>query len=291
MAERRTPALRAAPKRAERPRWQTTSRRRRAARSFLVLCAVLSVVAVALSRSAGAPGKGPGSRSSAQRVLRVGGSEPAGLHRVAHEGGSPEQTRSSTLSSALSRLIPAEASQAIIVTSPSFASDTNRLTLWQRSDGHWQSVGASIPGYNGLRGWSSDRVEGDLRTPTGVYTLTYAGGRLPNPGTHEPYEYSPSYFDDDDATFLGKNLRNVFNYVVAIDFNRVPGTPPSSTIEPDGPGPGGGIWLHVSDGTGTEGCVTVSQSDMATILRWLNPALHPVIVLRPSERDDGDLDH
>jgi L,D-peptidoglycan transpeptidase YkuD (ErfK/YbiS/YcfS/YnhG family) len=73
----------------------------------------------------------------------------------------------------------------------------------------------------------------------------------------------------------------VFDYVIAIDFNRVPGTPVSSQVEPGGPTPGGGIWVHVSNAVATEGCVTVSRADVVAILRWLDPADHPMIAMGP----------
>jgi hypothetical protein len=111
-----------------------------------------------------------------------------------------------------------------------------------------------------------------------VYPLTYAGGRLPNPGTREPYEHSSSYFHT-AGRFLGHSTFGVFDYVVAIDFNRVPGSPVSSTDEPDGPQPGGDVWLHVDNGAPTLGCVTVPRADMVAILKWLDPSQHPVIVL------------
>jgi L,D-peptidoglycan transpeptidase YkuD (ErfK/YbiS/YcfS/YnhG family) len=137
-----------------------------------------------------------------------------------------------------------------------------------------------MAGHNGERGWSAHRTSGDLTTPTGVYTLTAAGGRLPNPGTREPYEYNKSYFHT-AGHILGHSTSAVFDYVVAIDFNRVAGSPVSSIAQPWGPGPGGDIWLHVDNGAPSEACVTVAKQNMVTILRWLNPTQHPVIVLKP----------
>jgi L,D-peptidoglycan transpeptidase YkuD (ErfK/YbiS/YcfS/YnhG family) len=174
--------------------------------------------------------------------------------------------------------VPAGSGQAVVVTAPSRSSTTNTVSLWTRTAAGWRPDGASMPGHNGEKGWSAHRTSGDLTTPTGVYTLTAAGGRLPNPGTREPYEHSGNYFHT-AGHFLGHNTFGVFNYVVAIDFNRVAGSPVTSTREPWGPGPGGDIWLHVDNGAPTLGCVTVAQAHMVTILKWLDPSQHPVIVL------------
>ena len=178
----------------------------------------------------------------------------------------------------LAHNVPASAGQAVIVKAPSTSSTTNTVSLWTRTASGWQQTGSLMPGHNGEKGWSSHRTSGDLKTPTGTYTLTAAGGRKPNPGTREPYEYNPKYFHT-HGSFLGHSTDSVFDYVVAIDFNRVAGSEVSSPAEPQGPGPGGGIWLHVDNGAATLACVTVSEANLVTILRWLDPSQHPVIVL------------
>jgi L,D-peptidoglycan transpeptidase YkuD (ErfK/YbiS/YcfS/YnhG family) len=189
------------------------------------------------------------------------------------------QTVPAWASALLAQEVPAKSGQAVIVRAPSMSSTTNTVTLWTRTATGWRQLGAPMPGHNGERGWSAHRTSGDLKTPTGVYSLTAAGGRLPNPGTSEPYEHNASFFRT-NGRFLGHSTVGVFDYVVAIDFNRVPGSPVSSTAEPKGEGPGGGIWLHVDNGAATLACVTVSKQNMVTILRWLDPSQHPVIVLK-----------
>ena len=178
----------------------------------------------------------------------------------------------------LAHNVPASAGQAVIVKAPSMSSTTNTVSRWTRTASGWQQTGSLMPGHNGEKGWSSHRTSGDLKTPTGTYTLTAAGGTKPNPGTREPYEHNTSYFHT-HGSFLGHSTDSVFDYVVAIDFNRVAGSPVSNGAEPEGPGPGGGIWLHVDNGAATLACVTVAEADMVTILRWLDPSQHPVIVL------------
>ncbi len=186
----------------------------------------------------------------------------------------------------LARDVPAKAGQAVIVTAPSMSSTTNTVSLWTRTAAGWRQTGRLMPGHDGERGWSAHRTAGNLKTPTGVYTLTAAGGLLPNPGTQEPYEHSGPYFHT-AGHFLGHNTFGVFNYVVAIDFNRVAGSPVTSTKQPWGPRPGGDIWLHVDNGAPTLGCVTVAQPNMVTILKWLDPSQHPVIVLTAGKLTAG----
>ena len=141
----------------------------------------------------------------------------------------------------LAHNVPASAGQAVIVKAPSMSSTTNTVSRWTRTASGWQQTGSLMPGHNGEKGWSSHRTSGDLKTPTGTYTLTAAGGTKPNPGTREPYEHNTSYFHT-HGSFLGHSTDSVFDYVVAIDFNRVAGSPVSDGAEPEGPGPGGGIF-------------------------------------------------
>ena len=44
---------------------------------------------------------------------------------------------------------------------------------------------------------------------------------------------------------------------------------------------GGGIFLHVRAPRPTSGCVAVSLTSMRSILQWLDPAAHPVLVMGP----------
>jgi L,D-peptidoglycan transpeptidase YkuD (ErfK/YbiS/YcfS/YnhG family) len=218
------------------------------------------------------PGVGGIGRVGGSTVgARVGSSARVGLRQAR-----PAPPWAETLLQAL----PPYSSQAMVVRAATAASTTNQVTLWSRFGTTWDQVGSAMPGRNGERGWSAHRVSGDLRTPIGVYSITATGGRLPNPGTREPYEYNPRYFYA-DGSFLGHSAVGVFNYVIAIDFNRVPGTPVSSQVEPGGPTPGGGIWVHVSNGVATEGCVTLSPAGVVAILRWLDPAEHPMIAMGP----------
>ncbi len=73
----------------------------------------------------------------------------------------------------------------------------------------------------------------------------------------------------------------VFDHVVAINFNRVPGRSPLDLTRPDPRIKDGGIWLHVNGRAATRGCISVSRPQMRVVLRWLDPCKDPVIVMGP----------
>jgi L,D-peptidoglycan transpeptidase YkuD (ErfK/YbiS/YcfS/YnhG family) len=171
------------------------------------------------------------------------------------------------------------ARQVIVVSAVDRDANTNNVTLWERADqdAAWAPYGAPITGRNGVNGWTTEHEEGDLRSPIGVFSLTAAGGKLPDPGTGLPYEYRPSFYKT--AGPRGEPMANAFNYVVAIDYNRLSGYPPSDPTRPLGDEVGGDIWLHVDHLSPTRACVAVDQDALVSILRWLSPAGHPMIVM------------
>jgi L,D-peptidoglycan transpeptidase YkuD (ErfK/YbiS/YcfS/YnhG family) len=180
--------------------------------------------------------------------------------------------------------VPTPARQVILVQGDGWNSSHNTVSLWRLSGRTWVRV-AEWRGHNGEYGWSENHHAGDMHSPTGVYTLHNAGGRLPNPGTRLTYQYSPSLYALSGYSANGAIRTHLFDYVVAIDYNRVVGAPPTDDRRPLGYDHGGGIWLHVTNGNYTAGCVSNPENDMVLIERWLNPADHPVIVMGPSSLD------
>lgn len=81
------------------------------------------------------------------------------------------------------------------------------------------------PAHNALNGWTDEHWQGDLRTPVGVYGLTYGGGLYAPPRTTFPYDQNPAFVVSGEG-FDGEPLEGSFDYVVAVDYNRTPGVTP-----------------------------------------------------------------
>ncbi|MFI7298363.1 hypothetical protein [Streptomyces sp. NPDC050121] len=173
--------------------------------------------------------------------------------------------------------VPADADQVVVVTGRGIDSPAATVVLYRRTEAGWRA-GDSWPAHNALRGWSDHHMGGDLRSPIGVYGLTDAGGLRGDPGTKLPYDHG-SGFHAPGTGFEGEPLEGSFDYVVAINYNREPGTSPLDWTRPLGAGRGGGIWLHVDHGGPTRGCVSIEKQHMKELLRALDPALHPVVVM------------
>ncbi len=66
------------------------------------------------------------------------------------------------------------------------------VVLHERTASGWQA-GREWPAHNALKGWTSHHTAGDLHSPIGVFSLTDAGGLLPDPGTRLPYDHSGGF--------------------------------------------------------------------------------------------------
>jgi L,D-peptidoglycan transpeptidase YkuD (ErfK/YbiS/YcfS/YnhG family) len=174
--------------------------------------------------------------------------------------------------------IPAATRQVLVASGKAKDSSDTLVTLWTRTgNGRWHP-GAVWAAHNALRGWTAGHHSGDLHSPIGVFTLSDAGGFDADPGTRLPYHHSAD-FRAGGVGFDGEPLDTAFDYVIAIDYNRVPGTSPLDGTQPLGAGRGGGIWVHVDHGGPTHGCVSISAAHMVDLLHTLLPADHPVIVM------------
>ncbi|MGH3417246.1 MAG: L,D-transpeptidase family protein, partial [Actinocrinis sp.] len=130
-------------------------------------------------------------------------------------------------------------------------------------------------------------------TPMGSFSLTQAFGRLSNPGTPLPYfrttpadwwisQPGPAYNTHQRCYSDGGNgcgydspsehlyyETPYYNYAVVIDQNRFPAVYPH----------GSAVFLHVTDGRPTAGCIAIPQSNLVAIMRWLAPSTHPRILI------------
>ncbi|MFA3878066.1 hypothetical protein ABS735_31160 [Streptomyces sp. MMCC 100] len=179
--------------------------------------------------------------------------------------------------------LPAGTRQALVVTGETESSSQAQVVLYEQYPAEgWRAVAGPWPAHNGLRGWTDDHEAGDLHTPIGVFGLSDAGGRLPDPGTLLPYDEDPD-FSVSGTGYLGEPLEGSFDYVIAIDYNRVPGTTPLDKTRPLGEDKGGGVWIHVDHDGPTNACVSLSQEHMRALLTALDPDKEPVVVMGPRE--------
>ena len=180
--------------------------------------------------------------------------------------------------------------QVLTVTNWRRSSSYARFNGFSRTAGKWVHRWGPWTARIGAGGFAKpgQKIEGDELTPQGGYGFQFMFGVKANPGVHFRWRhaYRYDYWDDDPASArynlwtdtryhdAGRNpepMHNVpvYNYAAVIGYNlaRVPGA-------------GSAIFLHVGDGQATAGCVSLSQSRIVKIIRWLRPRLAPVITMR-----------
>ncbi|MFI6407304.1 L,D-transpeptidase family protein [Streptomyces sp. NPDC050548] len=187
----------------------------------------------------------------------------------------PAPTRIPDVGDRLHRDIPAGTRQVLAVYGDGKDSPTSTAVLFTKRGSTWNRT-RSWPAHNGKKGWTLDHHLGDERSPVGVFTLTAAAGVLDDPGAALPYTQDEGYAAPRD---WDESHWHDFDYVIAIDYNRVPGTPPDDAEQPEGEDKGGGIWLHLDHGSGTSACVSLPKEAMEYLLRTLDPEQHPVVLM------------
>ncbi|MET8557868.1 hypothetical protein ABZV64_23335 [Streptomyces sp. NPDC004959] len=235
-------------------------------------------------RGSAGPGASPSRAGAPARVsvLSTAGTS-AGSPAASVGGAGRAALRAAGLGPKTLARIPARARQVLVVKGA--GPDANRGTarLYTRTEAGVWLPGRARPARNALRGWTDHHRSGDLRSPAGVYRIGDAGGLLPNPGTHLPYDRSDE-FAEGGTGFTGESLATAFDHVLAIDYNRVAGVSPLDRARPLGEERGGGIWVHVDHGGPTHGCVSLARADLVALLRELRPEWHPVIAMGDGER-------
>jgi L,D-peptidoglycan transpeptidase YkuD (ErfK/YbiS/YcfS/YnhG family) len=187
--------------------------------------------------------------------------------------------------------LPGASRQAVVVERDEAAPSGMALRLYERGSDGWQSLGAVIPAVAGRNGLArpGEKREGDGRTPSGIFALERGFGYEPFE-TKMPYiVLSPEMIWIDDARSdryntlaekregeglsyeIMKRADDLYKYGIVIEYN-------TRAIVP---GAGSAIFFHIwrSPATPTAGCIAAAEPDMVRMLRWLDPAQHPLAVI------------
>ena len=207
-------------------------------------------------------------------------------------GGARAAACTTTLASQLAST--RSATQLITVVAPGRRSTLGSLRLWRKSGDCWLGVDGPWPAHLGSKGVSENKREGDRTTPAGgfgIQPVMYGVG--PNPGVRYRYHRivcGDWWVEDPRSPFYNRfhhvrcDSKPPFR-VTSEDMSRSPVSYRHLAVidyntHPIVPGRGSGIFLHVSArGYPTLGCVSLAPAQLDTILRWLDPAARPLIVI------------
>ncbi|WP_204001648.1 L,D-transpeptidase family protein [Virgisporangium aurantiacum] len=191
------------------------------------------------------------------------------------------------------RKLPSATRQVVIVSTESFGSNVATLEAFTKVGDRWQVAFPPMHARIGQAGFADRKAEGDLKTPTGVYPLDGTMyGIAADPGVRYAYHrlVPDDWWNENPATpgyntfFHGPNpggasealwqISPQYRYFAVINYN-IP-------VVPADPPRGSGIFLHVANpGKATAGCVSLAETDLLAVLRWLDPGSAPRMVLAP----------
>lgn len=216
----------------------------------------------------------------------------------------------------------APARQLLLVLTPDWNTVGGSLAAFARGDdgawqeAHWRrgdesvATRSGIPIVVGRNGMAWDaaaaappagapvKAEGDGRSPAGVFSLGVAFGFVPRaeaPKMALPYTEVTASLEcvDDSASRYynqlvdrgavvpdwssSEKMREIgpaYHWGVVVNYNTSPAVPRRGSC----------IFLHVAgaDGGGTAGCTAMAESAMTSLLTWLDPTAHPVLVQMPA---------
>jgi L,D-peptidoglycan transpeptidase YkuD (ErfK/YbiS/YcfS/YnhG family) len=189
--------------------------------------------------------------------------------------------------------VPAGSTELVTVTASAYGTTTASLELWERRNTCWRRVAGPWRAWLGRSGLSAHKHEGDGATPAGTFRLgDTMYGIAPDPGVNGAYHrlVCGDWWDEDVRSPAYNTFRHVacgtrpsfggdsealwriapqYRYFAVIEYNTGPAVP----------GRGSAIFLHVSAGRPTAGCVSLPEAQLVQVLRWLRPAARPVVHL------------
>jgi L,D-peptidoglycan transpeptidase YkuD (ErfK/YbiS/YcfS/YnhG family) len=211
--------------------------------------------------------------------------------------------------------LPGDVRQLVTVTSDRWSNTRASMTAWSRDASGWHRVHGPVTVRLGWNGWvpAGKRRQNSGTTPAGKFRLPYAFGNRADPGAKLSYTQADGndvwpYEPRDRATYniyqpyragtshwrsgYSERLASYgyeYAYAVVLGFNLPGGVHWSSqrnqyvASRPADTRRGGGIFLHVQRSRYTAGCVAGPLSDIRWVVRWLDPATSPRIVMGPRD--------
>jgi L,D-peptidoglycan transpeptidase YkuD (ErfK/YbiS/YcfS/YnhG family) len=204
--------------------------------------------------------------------------------------------------------------QLVTVTSGRWSDTRASMRVWRKDAAGWHLERGPVRVRLGWNGWvrAADRRQSTGTTPAGRFTIRYVFGNRPDPGTLMQYRHvdrtdvwpyeprDPATYDIYQPRRAGTShwragYREVLHrfgyqyaYSIVLGFNLptqvhwsrsrhqyVAGSPADVRR-------GGGIFLHVQRTRFTAGCVAGPIADVRWLVRRLDPALAPRIVMGPT---------
>lgn len=210
---------------------------------------------------------------------------------IANKNVAPSNSQKPTIKDtpAFAKQLSANVGQAIVVQDRQNGFSA-QIELWAKENDSWQKLREfqAVIGKNGFAPIGEKR-EGDNRTPSGTYKLGTTFGYQASIDSKMSYRQltENDYWVDDPSSsqyntwVYGVPSARSYERLRRTDSMHKFGIVISYNINPVVAGNGSSIFLHVwrSPGTGTAGGIALAEDDIVQVLRLLDPAKDPTIIL------------
>ena len=204
--------------------------------------------------------------------------------------------------------------QAVVVTTKDWTATTGNAQLFERkkANAKWKAVGKSFPvviGKNGMA-WGAGlhelpsdtgrvllKVEGDGKSPAGIFALTSTFGTIEKPDyvklSYTKIEQYTECIDDVNSTHYNRivNRMQVGNFdwkssekmkEIGEQYDLGVFVAHNSERQKGG---GSCIFLHIwkEDKSPTVGCTAMARENVETVLKWLDAKKNPVLIQLPAD--------
>ncbi len=180
--------------------------------------------------------------------------------------------------------------QVILVAGDNHQQNKAKLYAYEKYDDTWQKAFEPMDAVVGLNGLTNNKVEGDKKSPVGVFSIYRCFGRYENPGTklsYTQFNEDEYWVDDMKSEFYNTYQKgpveqrwdsaedlyaigDPYKYFIVIEYN----------TENPIVGKGSAIFLHIWKGedSHTAGCTAISEENLMKIIKWLDPSSQPLII-------------
>ena len=178
-------------------------------------------------------------------------------------------------------------SQVFLVTANGISTSYGIGSQYEKINGTWKKI-SEFAVRLGSNGMSYNRLQNSNKTPAGVLNILSAFGVAGNPGSNYAYHKvtANDYWDSNSgsptynrmiSSNIGGDLEHLidyqtpYKYALVTDWN-------NSQI----PNKGAAIFIHVN-GTGATGsCISLPESNMVSLMKWMNPSKNPKVLIVPN---------
>jgi D-alanyl-D-alanine dipeptidase len=185
--------------------------------------------------------------------------------------------------------------QLIVVTS--LLSNTSNVVIntYEKNTSGWVNIHKNITGCIGLKGFSSNKIEGDNKTPIGAFKIGTCFSKTSNLATgldFYKFDSKDVWVDDSNSKYYNTHQREPVNgrWKSAENFSKMKNgvydvffSIEYNTVRTKNKG--SAIFFHIANAKAqikyTNGCVATDKSNLLTIVKWLDKDKSPMILQGP----------